>query len=67
MIFLWICYYLGVYLSLVSFRFVTTFIWIYEKMQMFEIQVCHNIHVVLSKAAHVVNLPIYLDICPALM
>ena len=50
MVFLWICYKLCVYLSSVSFRFVPMFIWICDEMQMFKIRICHNIHVVLSKA-----------------
>ena len=50
MIFLWIYYNLCVYLSQLSFIFVPMFLWICEEMQM--IQICHNIHVVLSKAAH---------------
>ena len=41
-----------VYLSLVSFIFVPMFIWICEERQIYMIQICHNIHVVLSKAAH---------------
>ena len=40
------------YLSLVSFIFVPMFIWICDEIQIYMIQICHNIHVVLSKAAH---------------
>ena len=36
----------------VSFRFVTIFIWLCEKMHMNIMQICHNLYVVLSKAAH---------------
>ena len=52
MIFLSTCYNLCVYLSQVSLMFVPMFIWICEEMQIYMIQICHNIHVVLSKAAH---------------
>ena len=52
MIFLCICYNPCVYLSLVSLIFVPMFIWICEEMQMYMIHICHNIFVVLSKAAH---------------
>ena len=51
-IFLWICYNLCVYLSQVLFISVPMFIWICEEMQRYMIQICHNIYVVLSKAAH---------------
>ena len=52
MIFLWIFYNLCVYLSQVSFIFVPLFICICEEMQIYMIQICHNIHVFLSKAAY---------------
>ena len=51
MIFLWICFNFCVYLSQMSFIFVPMFIWICEEVQMNMIQICHNIHVVLSKVA----------------
>ena len=51
MIFLWICYNLCVYLSLVSFICVAMFICICEKIQMYVIQIYCNIHMVFSKEA----------------
>ena len=54
MMFLWICSNLCVYLSLVSFIVVPMFICICEEMQMYMIQICHNINVVLSKAAQLI-------------
>ena len=52
MIFLWICYTFCEYLSLALFTFVPMFIWICEEMQMYVIQICHNILVILSKVVH---------------
>ena len=38
--------------GLVSFILVPMFIWICEKIEMYIIQICHNIYVFFSKAAH---------------